>query len=64
VQRKEKLSDHTVRTIEYPIGLKGPAGIQFIGSVESESELSSISPNYDNDYIGKLGVRAGQDVYI
>lgn len=64
IQRNEKLSDYTVKTIEYPIGLRGPAGIQFIGSVESESDLLSISPNYDNDYIGKLGVRVGQDVYI
>ena len=38
--------------------------MQFIGSVESESDLSSISPKYDNDYIGKLGVRVGQDVYV
>ena len=64
IQRTETFSDGKSQTIEYPIGLRGPAGIQFIGSVESESDLSSISPKYDNDYIGKLGVRVGQDVYV
>lgn len=57
-------SSTDTKIIITPISIQGPAGIQFIGSVESESDLSSISPHYDNNYIGKLGVRVGQDVYV
>ena len=65
IQRIETFSDGESKSpIQYPIGLRGPAGIQFIASVESENDLSSISLDYDNNYIGKLGVRVGQNVYV
>ncbi len=64
IQRTEEFSNDDIQTVQYPIGLRGPSGIQFIASVESENDLSSISPIYDNNYIGKLGVRVGQNVYV
>ena len=64
IRRTEEFSDGKIQTVQYPIGLRGPSGIQFIASVESENDLSSISPIYDNNYIGKLGVRVGQNIYV
>lgn len=64
VKRIEKFANGSENEFTYPIGLRGPAGIQYIASVADESELTEISPNYGEEYIGKLAVKAGNNTYI
>ena len=64
-KRIETFSDNTTQTITYPIGLRGPAGIQYVSWVNDEVELEQVNMSgYSDDYIGKIAVKVKHDIYI
>ena len=65
-KRTETFSDGTTKTITYPIGLRGPAGIQYVSWVKDEDELKQVDMSLYNedDYVGKIAVKVNHDIYI
>lgn len=57
-------SDDTTKEVVCPMSIQGEPGIQYVGKFESKEELSGITMEYDNTFIGKIGVIINGETYV
>jgi hypothetical protein len=54
----------STKTTIIPISIQGASGIKFIGSVESPELLPQNALQWEDSYIGRMGVLVGKNTYI